>query len=126
MKEKIYRTATSYGTLTTVSGDRYILLAPLPVPPDSWQLDHQQGWSVVPESIREFLDIDFNSAPAFDQPRVIVTSFPTINPQLGELWVWTGKYRDDDEQVAVNEEPSEEDEVWRQLTLFPEGDLENV
>src|SRR5512139_1040950 len=119
MKEKIYRIATCYGTLTTVSGEKYILLAPLPVPPDSWQLDHQQGWSVVPVDAESCMGVDFNFDPVFSQPRVIVTSFPTINPSLGELWVWTGEYMDD-EQVEVNDEPSKDDELWRQMTLFPE------
>ena len=125
MKEKVYRIATCYGTLTTVSGEKYILLAPLPVPPDSWQLDHQQGWSVVPYSTEDGMGIDFNFADAYAQPRVIITSFPTINPQLGEIWVWSGEYRDEEEQIEVNDEPTQEDQEWYQMEMFPGLEVSN-
>lgn len=124
MKEKIYRSVPSYGLLTTVSRDRYILLAPLPVPPDNWQLDHQQGWNVVPFDYENFGTFNGVTRNLYSQPRVVVTSFPTIDPFLDEIWVWSGEYMDEDEQIEVNEEPTQEDQEWYQMEMFPGLEVE--
>ena len=115
MKEKLYRKTQFYGILTTITMETFYMVAPFPVPGDDWQLEYQQSWSVVPCDTTELLNFktDFTKAgePAYDQPRVIVTSFPTINPELSDGWVWTGEYLDDVVQDEV-EEPTKEDVQW--------------
>jgi len=49
MEEILYETkkVQTYGKLF-VAGKEYYLLAPLPIPEDSWQYPDQQVWSVIP------------------------------------------------------------------------------
>jgi len=111
MKEKVYRPAQFYGKLTTITCQEYYLLAPLPVPGDDWQLEHQQTWYVVPDNIVDYIKVRGESRPAYPEPRHIVTSFPTIDPYLRDGWVWTGDYLS--EEVTIeNDEPSLEDLEW--------------
>ena len=111
MKEKVYRQTQFYGKLTTVTCQEYYLLAPLPVPGDDWQLEHQQTWFAVPNEIVDQLKVNGEYHPCYLEPRHIVTSFPTIDPYLRDGWVWTGDYCPD-EAVADDQEPTEEDLAW--------------
>ena len=116
--EKTYRQQKIYGYLTTINGDRYYLCTPQPLPKDSWQLDHQQTWSVVRCVREEALEIDDLYVPAYGQVITLITSFPTIELEnRPDIWVWDGQYWEESEVEVSDQEPSEEDIKWQQLEM---------
>jgi hypothetical protein len=121
MAEKVCKQVTFYGTVATTSGEKYRLLQPHPLETarDSWMLKHQQVWLVTPAYPIESMSKVFDYAPLYSFPRQIVTSYPTIDLFLSDGWVWTGDYYDEQVEVA-NEEPTQEDQEWYQMNMFPE------
>lgn len=90
-EELLYKEVKPYGKLF-VQGREYFVLAPMPLPEDSWQAQDQQVWPAVP---RESLGWNKDKTYELFPPDVLLVVFaPQITVELSDhmkrIWVWSG------------------------------------